>query len=137
MRPQSFRSKVDFGITAYVTLVFMAIGSILFYHRLWWLLALIVLLAFFTAHLLLTNHYILEGQRLHMKSGFLFRQNIAIQSIRKIRSSRDCSSAPAASIDRLAITYNKYEQALVSPKDKAAFIKALLEINPGIDVSGC
>lgn len=136
-RPQRFSSQVGFGVVAYTAVVFTGVGSILFYHRLWWVLALIVLLAFFAGHLLLTIHYIIEGQNLQIKSGFLFRQNIAIRDIRKIRSIRDYSSAPAASSDRLMLTYNKYDSVLVSPREKAAFITALLEINPGIDASSC
>lgn len=136
-RPQRFNSQVGFGVVAYTAVVFTGVGSILFYHRLWWVLALIVLLAFFAGHLLLTIHYIIEGQNLQIKSGFLFRQNIAIRDIRKIRSIRDYSSAPAASSDRLMLTYNKYDSVLVSPREKAAFITALLEINPGIDAKGC
>jgi Bacterial PH domain len=43
-------------------------------------------------------------------------------------------SSPAASLDRIAIVYNKYDEIYISPKNREDFIKELLKINSDIIV---
>lgn len=52
----------------------------------------------------------------------------------KLRAAKNPLSAPALSIDRIEILYGKYGIALVSPKNRVQFVKALLAENPGIEV---
>jgi hypothetical protein len=57
-----------------------------------------------------------------------------IQSIKKIEKTRSMLSSPAASLDRLEITYNKWDFVFIAPKDKAAFVAQLKQLNPEIIV---
>ena len=57
---------------------------------------------------------------------------VEIQSIKRIYKTRNPLSSPALSLDRIAIVYNKYDEVLISPKDKKEFIEELLKINPDI-----
>lgn len=59
---------------------------------------------------------------------------IEIKNIRKIYKTRNLLSSPALSIDRIAIVYNKYDEILISPKDKVQFVEDLLKINPDIEI---
>ena len=47
---------------------------------------------------------------------------------------RSAFSAPALSLDRIRITYNKYDEIVVSPKDKKVFLDDLTAINNGIEI---
>ena len=58
--------------------------------------------------------------------------SIPISSITSIRPSRNPISSPALSLRRLSIRYNKYDEILVSPKDREAFVAALKAANPQI-----
>jgi hypothetical protein len=87
----------------------------------------------YIAHLFLNTYYVIEGQKLHIKCGLFFSETIEITSINKIRPTRLMMSAPAVSLDRLEILYNKFDSVLISPKDKEGFVKQLKKINPAIE----
>ena len=76
-----------------------------------------------------TTRYTIEGENL-----LIWRTKIDIKSIRKIYKTRNPLSSPALSIDRIAIVYNKFDEVLISPADRAAFIQELVAINPAIEV---
>ena len=59
---------------------------------------------------------------------------IDTHSIKKVYRTNNPLSSPALSLDRIAIVYNKYDEILISPKDRSAFIAELLSINPSIEV---
>lgn len=80
-----------------------------------------------------TTGYILERETLIIKFG-PFKNKVSIMEISKIKGTKNPLSAPALSMDRLEITYGRFNFALVSPKEKQLFITKLLEINPHIEV---
>ena len=71
--------------------------------------------------------YVINGQILK-----IWWIKVEIQSIKRIYKTRNPLSSPALSLDRIAIVYNKYDEVLISPKDKKEFIEELLKINPDI-----
>lgn len=73
--------------------------------------------------------YKIEGENLH-----IWWTKIDIKSIKKIYSTHNPLSSPALSLDRIAVVYNKYDEVLISPKERADFIAELLKINPNIEV---
>ncbi len=77
--------------------------------------------------------YFIEREELIIQSGPL-KKRIVISEIEKIVKTKNPLSAPALSIDRLEISYGKFELALVSPKDKHQFITQLKHVNPNIEV---
>ncbi|MCD8539014.1 MAG: PH domain-containing protein [Leadbetterella sp.] len=89
----------------------------------------------FTNHLFFTTRYTIEGHTLTIKSGFVYYNSIDISRIREITPSRSFLGAPAASLDRLKIHYDRWDSVLVSPDDKEAFMGQLKEINPEIIVN--
>ena len=76
-----------------------------------------------------TIRYTIEGENL-----LIWHTKIDIKSIRKVYQTRNPLSSPALSIDRIAIVYNKFDEVLISPVDRADFIQELLKVNPNIEV---
>ncbi len=74
--------------------------------------------------------YKIDGENLQ-----IWWTKIDIKSIRKIYSTNNPLSSPALSLDRIAVVYNKYDEVLISPKERADFIQELLKINPNIEVA--
>lgn len=91
-------------------------------------------LMLFIVHLCLNTDYTITGDELRIRSGFFFSQTISIGSITAIRPSKNVMSAPAASLDRLDISYGKRKHQYVSPRDKTGFMMQLKALNPGIIV---
>ncbi len=96
---------------------------------------IVPLLSFFAIlNLFLTIKYTIIGNTLNVKVSFWFNQNIDINTIKEIKKTRSLLSSPAASVtDRILIKYGKYNQIILSPKDKHNFIKTLISINPEIE----
>ena len=59
---------------------------------------------------------------------------IDISTIKSIEPTHTILSAPAGSLDRLRISYNKYDDVVISPRRKEDFIRQLQSINPQITV---
>ena len=75
----------------------------------------------------------LATQTLRVVSGPLTWQ-VPVDEITRVRDSRSVLSSSALSIDRLKISYNRYDELLISPRDKAGFIVALQRLNPQTQV---
>lgn len=98
---------------------------------------LLLSICVFIVYVVLCTYYEIGEGTLRVKSGFLLDRSILINAITKIEATHNPISAPAISLDRLEIFYNKYESVIISPKEKLAFIAHLKQINPKIlDNSG-
>ena len=76
--------------------------------------------------------YIIEENKLKIKCGFFAYKPIEIKDIKEITKSNSIISSPAASFDRIEIKYGKWEELIISPKDKFTFAKHLTNLNPKI-----
>lgn len=131
-----YKSKVS-KVLFLITVAAILLGPIMMlYHRTleWSMIITSVLMAAICLPSLLNTHYKVEGHMLKIRSGFLYRKDIAIDSIRKIVETNNMISSPAVSLDRLEIFYNKFDSVLISPKDKAGFIALIQTINPNVEV---
>jgi len=70
------------------------------------------------------THYTITEQELRIVSG-PFRWTVPIDEITAIAPSRNPLSSPALSLDRLKISYGKRKFVLISPSDKAGFMRAM------------
>ena len=131
---KKFKSKLglEFMIPIFGILTFVLFTLII--AKAWIGIGIISVVILFILHLLLNTEYLITGENLNIKSGFLVNENININSIKKLSETNDIISSPAASIDRIEILYNKFDIILVSPKDKNEFIESLTEINKNIEV---
>ena len=67
-----------------------------------------------------------------VKSGFIRYKPIDIESIKEIAATKSIISSPAPSFGRIVIKYGKYDEIIISPKNKQNFAKDLMRINPEI-----
>ena len=77
-----------------------------------------------TMSVLTRTHYTVAGGILRITSG-PFRWSIPIADITEVADSRSPFSSPALSLDRVRISYRPDKHILVSPDDKAGFLRAI------------
>jgi len=144
---QKYKAKID--LLLFIPLAAIMLGSILHLAFIaineldttasvvgWVFALLMLLLSACFIHMFLATYYAIDGDKLIVRSGVLYNNEITIPSIRKIKKTRTFISAPATSLDRLEILYNRFDSVIVSPKDKQGFIAALIKLNPEIEVIG-
>jgi hypothetical protein len=89
----------------------------------------------FVIHLFLNTYYVIGGEELRIKAGFLYTIKINIQDIKRIEKSTSLLSSPALSIsDRIEVFYGKFDSVLISLKNRSGFVEDLLKVNTGIVV---
>ena len=129
-----YKSKIGPELAIPLSIVLGGALLLMAFGKHWSGLLLMVVLIAFVAHLFLTTKYTVEGNTLVIQAGFIVKKTIDIRSIRKLAETRNPLSSPAASLDRIKITYNRYDYLMISPEDKMAFIRHLTSINPAIEV---
>lgn len=136
---KKFRSKIDTWIIILLIVLFIVVFWLSFNSD----SPLNPFLVGFVPSLLLFGfivffiNYIIDGDKLKIKIGPFSIGEIDIKKIVKISKSNSFISSPASSWDRIGIYISKVGKSPysnVSPKDKKAFIAALLEVNPDIEV---
>ena len=90
-------------------------------------------MAIFILLLWINTKYYIRDEHLVIK-GVLKDTLIPIVSITSVNSTRNPSSAPALSMDRLEINYGNFNFVLISPLEKEHFMEELLKINPKIKI---
>jgi len=90
----------------------------------------LMMIAFYTH-----TYYRIEGNELRWRSSILFGK-FSISSIHKVAVNQTLwvGTRPATAKNGVIIYYNKYDEIYFSPSDNEAFLAALLEINPEIEV---
>ena len=124
-----YKSKIDWWLVLLVVGIFgyPIIDGIVTHDYFLSVLFSGVLLLFFL--LSKTIQYKIEDKKL-----IIWNTKIEISTIRKIYRTNNPLSSPALSLDRIAIVYNKFDEILISPKERNEFIKELLKINPSIEI---
>lgn len=89
----------------------------------------------FILHMLFRTQYTIEGNQIKIRMGLFSYKPVDIVQIKEISKTRSLLSSPAASFDRIKIKYGKYEEVILSPRDKTNFIKDLASINPDIKIN--
>ncbi|MFD2523560.1 PH domain-containing protein [Emticicia soli] len=90
----------------------------------------------FILSFLFRTYYEVEGKVLKIVSGFIFKKEIDIMSIRKIEKTNNPLSSPALSLkDRIEIYYSKFDSVIISPERQSEFIATLKLINKNISTN--
>jgi Bacterial PH domain len=133
---KKFNSKIDWWLgLPLVYPIFRSIQAIVEGDFLgYFVLALLILIIVIVSK---TTRYIInvEKMTLNVKSMYIVNDVIDITKIRKIEKTNSILSAPALSLDRLLVKYNKFDEVYISPKEKQIFIEELLKINSTIEVA--
>jgi len=74
--------------------------------------------------LILGTHYTVDRGVIRVASG-PFRWKIPIDQITSVTATKNPFSSPALSLDRIRIRYGKRRRIMISPADRAAFLKAI------------
>jgi purine-cytosine permease-like protein len=74
--------------------------------------------------LLVGTHYTVDRGELKIVSG-PFRWKVSLDQIGSVEATRSLFSSPALSLDRIRIRYGKRRSIMISPADKAGFLKAI------------
>ena len=113
---------------------------ILFTHEgsekhLWFTLILGSLPFFLLIWIYFSTAYWIQDNHLHYRSAFI-RGKINIIRINKIQLNKTLwvGLKPALATKGIIITYNRFDEVYVAPLSNASLTKALLEINPQIEV---
>jgi hypothetical protein len=134
---KKYTSKVSYGL---LTVVFIVFFSPLILnlvtdgmHMNLILIGLFLIIIFgLITHMFFTTEYTIEENKIKIKCGFFTYKPIAISDVREITKSNNIISSPAASFDRIEIKYGKFEELIISPKNKFEFAQYLTNLNPKI-----
>lgn len=132
---KTYKSKIDIWLVVlfYVMMLLPTLVTLIDMFS-WIMVALDVLLLGFVSITLFNTKYIIDGELLYIKCGFLPKEKCFISQIVKIKNTHNIISAPAISLDRIEIRLNNRQQLIISPLDKEEFINHLRAINPNIIV---
>lgn len=124
-----YKSKIDWWLIIIISIVFcypMIEGILskdyIMFSVSFGILSLVFLMFY-------SIRYKIDGENLQ-----IWWAKIDIKSIKKIYATTNPLSSPALSLDRIAVVYNTFDEVLISPKEREAFIQELLKINPNIEV---
>lgn len=128
-----YKSKISSGFYLPVSILWIAVTTLLIVERVWIILPVMVLSLAFTIWCTFSIRYQISDHELTITWAF-WKRVIKIDSIRRIKETNNPLSSPAASFDRLEILFNKYDTIMISPKHEDTFIRQLTGLNPGIEV---
>lgn len=131
---KKYKSKIGLGLVLFLVVVFGSTSTSMIINQAWPGVLINLVVIAFIIHMFSTTYYIINGNDLIVKCGFLINMTIKIDTIKKIEETNNPLSSPAASLDRIAIDYNESDSVMISPKDKMDFINQLLKINEKIEV---
>lgn len=77
--------------------------------------------------------YKIEDAKIKVQCG-PFKWTVNIDDIQHIHKGKTFLSSPALSFDRLKVTYGKYNEICLSPKDEIYFLQLLIKENPRIQL---
>lgn len=135
---KKYTSKVSYGLLIIVFIVFFS-PIILNLIRSDFNLTLALMSCFsvivfgLIIHMFFRTTYTIEENKLKIKCGFFKYKPIEINEIKEIDKSSNIISSPAPSFDRIEIKYGKFEEIIISPKDKIEFAEYLTSLNPKIN----
>lgn len=105
----------------------------------WWIALLGLVFGLLIACTVLRINYTIDGNRLMVTDSFTVR-TYPIDNIQSVQKTFGFLASPAGSTRRVAIKFKRIKRPMtampleVSPRDRDAFIAALLQVNPSIKI---
>lgn len=134
---KKYPSKVSYGLLIFIFLIFYGplipdLISSSINIKIIVFIGFLTLIFAFILHLFLRTYYIIENKKLKVKCGVFLYKPIEIDSIKEVSKTKNIFSSPAPSFDRVIIKYGKFDEIIISPKDKLSFANDLVKLNPNI-----
>lgn len=85
--------------------------------------------------MLFHTDYTIDGDKLYIRCGVLFRMTLPINKIREITHKSTILSSPALSTKRIGIRYGQKNLVYVSPQNQEDFISDIMSMNPEIKIT--
>lgn len=136
---KTYKSKFGFEIMIFLTLLFGGIILFMTYQNEPFEVILTVGKVFLFVYGLFlylnfsTEYTITETGILKVKCAFLYNKQFDINKIKSVANSGNLISSPAPSLDRIELTYGKFDLIIISPKDKIGFARELTKVNQKIE----
>ena len=129
-----YPTKVSVTLVLIISLIMGCILVPYAIKSLWIPFTIILILHFLLLFMLANIKYVITESQLIIDQslGKWGKEVIDISTIKSIEPTHTILSAPASSLDRLRISYNKYDEVVISPRRKEEFIRQLQSINPQI-----
>ena len=129
-----YPTKVSVTLVLIISLIMGCILVPYAIKSMWIPFTIILLLHFLLLFMLANIKYVITESQLiiDQSMGKWGKEVIDISTIKSIEPTHTILSAPASSLDRLRISYNKYDEVVISPRRKEEFIRQLQSINPQI-----
>ena len=136
---KTYQSKFGFKLMLLLTFLFGAILGFMIYQdapfeAIFTVVGIFLAIYLFVLYLNFSTTYtITDSGILNVKSGFVYNQRFDIQKIKSVAKTSNIMSSPAPSLDRIELTYGKFNIIVLSPKDKIEFARELKKVNPNIE----
>lgn len=132
-----YRTEISIKILGPVLAVF-ALTIFLVYKEAGYVHEILILLGavlVFSLYIIYGIWYeISDNQFLKVRAGIFYKIDVPIDKIHTIEKTNSILSAPASSMNRIEVKYNKFDSVVISPQHREMFIQDLLNINPNINV---
>jgi hypothetical protein len=129
---KKYPSKISYGLIFFILAIPIVTIFPMISSQRWFPVGVNIFVVTFMLTVVFNLYYIIDEGVLSIKFGFVAFKRIDIQSIKMIAETSSLISAPAASLDRLEIIYNRHNSVIISPKDKSGFIEHITKANPRI-----
>ncbi len=129
-----YPTKVSVTLVLIISLIMGCILVPYAIKSMWIPFTIILILHFLLLFMLANIKYVINESQLIIDQslGKWGKEVIDISTIKSIEPTHTILGAPASSLDRLRISYNKYDDIIISPRRKEEFIRQLQSINPQI-----
>lgn len=135
---KKYKAKVSYGMLIAIFLLFFI--PVIFglvnngiNKEFYTLIGILIPTYAFILNMVLKTEYRIENNTLKIKCGIIFNKTIDINKIKKISQTNSLMSSPAPSFDRIELKYGKFDEIIISPKDKLSFANDLTQINIEIE----
>jgi Bacterial PH domain len=132
---KTFKSKISIPILKFTCILLITSCITTASLQEWYIFTALLPLSLAVIYSFTSIRYTIDSTTLSITIGFFYKKQIAINTISKISKTNNALSAPAASLDRLEICYNKTQSVLISPQQQTEFVKQLQQLNPSIEVN--
>lgn len=129
-----FKSKVDYWIPLITSLVFIPTIVYSIIRQEYLILTLSSFFYILSMISIFKIRYIIGGNYLLVENKPIQSKRYNLYELIQIQQTHDCISAPAASLDRIRLTFEKGENTIISPQNQKEFIRQIQEINPNIRI---